>query len=62
MTKIFQKVTDMKLSRRDFLKGSMAATGAIAALSLTGCQRSDLKESSSAAGSSAADPSTEAPV
>ena len=62
MTKIFQKVTDMKLSRRDFLKGSMAATGAIAALSLTGCQSSDLKESSSAAGSSAADPSTEAPV
>ncbi len=62
MSRFINKITDMKLSRRNFLKGSLVATGAVAALSLAGCKEGDLEESSSAAETTAADPSVEAPI
>ncbi len=41
MTKWFNKLAHSQVSRRDFLKGSAAATAAIAGLSLAGCQQVD---------------------
>ena len=38
MTKWFDKLAHSQVSRRDFLKGSAAATAAVAGLSLAGCQ------------------------
>ena len=38
MTKWFEKLAHSQVSRRDFLKGSAAATAAVAGLSLAGCQ------------------------
>ena len=37
MTKWFDKLAHSQVSRRDFLKGSAAATAAVAGLSLAGC-------------------------
>ena len=44
MSRFLNKIADMKVSRRDFLKGSAAATGSLAALSLVGCNSSSLTE------------------
>lgn len=38
MSRWIKKIADKKLSRRDFLKGSAAATGAVAGWALVGCQ------------------------
>ncbi len=37
MSKLIEKLTNGKISRRDFLKGSAVATAAVAGLSLVGC-------------------------
>ena len=39
MTKWFEKLANSQVSRRSFLKGSAAATAAVAGLSLAGCQQ-----------------------
>ncbi len=44
MSKLFDRVLDAKVSRRDFLKGSAAATAAVAGLSLAGCTNNTMKE------------------
>ena len=49
MTKWFDKLAHSQVSRRDFLKGSAAATAAVAGLSLAGC------------GNNVVDTTTEAP-
>ena len=45
MSKLFDRVLDAKVSRRDFLKGSAAATAAVVGLSLAGCNNNTIKES-----------------
>ena len=49
MTKWFEKLANSQVSRRDFLKGSAAATATVAGLSLAGC------------GNNVVDTTTEAP-
>jgi len=48
LSRLLNKINDMKLSRRDFLKGSLAATGALAGLSLAGCGETSLEETTKA--------------
>ena len=73
MANLLHRLTSAGISRRDFLKGSAAATAAVAGLSLAGCQNANVKntteENTAAAGtetaasSGAAEPaSTEAAV
>ena len=42
MSKLFERIWDAKVSRRDFLKVTAAATAAVAGLSLAGCQKTEL--------------------
>lgn len=49
MSRLLNKIADMKLSRRDFLKGSLVATGAVAGLSLVGCDSSTVVETTTEA-------------
>ena len=48
MSRFINKIKDMKLNRRDFLKGSAATTGAIAAMALVGRSSSVLAETAPA--------------
>ncbi len=59
MSKLFERVLGAKISRRDFLKGSAAATAAVAGLSLIGCGNSNLDTTTQAPDESKADPTTE---
>ena len=48
MSKLFDRVLGAKVSRRDFLKGSAAATAAVAGLSLAGCSNNTIQETTKA--------------
>ncbi|MCI8514299.1 MAG: molybdopterin-dependent oxidoreductase [Lachnospiraceae bacterium] len=54
MSRLIHRITDRKMSRRDFLKGSLVATATVTGLSLAGCSSTDLKESSTASTTAAA--------
>ena len=63
MAKITNRLAAHPISRRDFLKGSAAATAAIAGLSLTGCSQNTVSKTTEAPdGSGSADTTSEAPV
>ena len=49
MSRLIQKISDIKLNRRDFLKNSAAAAGAMAVMSLLGSSQSALAETEPAA-------------
>ena len=49
MSRLIQKTTDIELNRRDFLKNSAAAAGAMAVMSLLGSSQSALAETEPAA-------------
>ena len=54
MSKLFDRVLGAKVSRRDFLKGSAAATAAVAGLSLAGCNNNTMQETTKAPETTAA--------
>lgn len=63
MAKFLNKFTANQISRRDFLKGSAAATASIATLSLVGCDSNKVDTTTEAPNATqAVDPTTEAPI
>ncbi len=58
--KLFERIGNSRISRRDFLKGSAVATAAIASLSLVGCSDNDVVSTTEGnAEGNNTDPSTE---
>ncbi|MBR5474302.1 MAG: molybdopterin-dependent oxidoreductase, partial [Lachnospiraceae bacterium] len=63
MSKLIERLTNGKISRRDFLKGSAVATAAVAGLSLVGCGETKVTTTEATTeGKTEADPTTEAPI
>ncbi len=62
MSKLIERLANGKISRRDFLKGSAAATASVAALSLVGCTDNSVDETKGTTAAPDVDTTTEAPI